>query len=125
MRKIEKMIGSFVDFDRDEKSNKIFFILTLIDMFEWATSWGVVIISDYDKPILAYKHFFNYCKKNNFNFDEIYNSVEYPSTKTVEGVERYFKENQKIFNSFIDAIKDYNDFTRNNLENEKFTLKGD
>ena len=122
MRKIEKMIGSFVDLDRDEKNN-IVFILTFNDMFEWATSWGVAIISDYDKPISAYKHFYNYCKKNNFNFDEIYNMVKYPDPKTVEGVERYFMENQKIFNSFIDAVKDYNDFTRNNLEDEKF-IKG-
>jgi hypothetical protein len=122
MRKIEKLIGSFVDLDRDEKSNNIVFILTYNDMFEWATSWGIGVVSNYDKPIKAYKHFYNYCKKNNFNFDELYNNVDYPDPKTTESVERYFKENQKIFNTFIDTVKDYNEFTRNNLESEKFII---
>ncbi len=121
MRKIEKLIGSFIDLDRDKKSNNIIFILTYNDMFEWATSWGIAIISDYDEPIKAYKHFYNYCK--NFNFDELYNNIEYPNPKTTESVEKYFKDNKLIFNNFIDAIKDYNDFTRNNLENEKFNLR--
>jgi hypothetical protein len=122
MGKIEKLIGSFVDLERDKKSNNIVFILTYNDMFEWATSWGIVIVSDYDKLIKAYKHFYTYCKNNNFNFDELYNNVDYPDPKTTEGVERYFKENRAIFNTFIDAVKDYNEFTKNNLESEKFTI---
>jgi hypothetical protein len=123
VRKIEKLIGSFIDLDRDEKSNNIIFILTYNDMFEWATSWGIAIISDFDKPIKAYKHFYNYCKNNNFDFNDIYNNVEYPNPKTTKSVEKYFKDNKLIFNIFIDAIKDYNEFTRNNLENEKFNLR--
>lgn len=116
---MERMIGSFVDLDRDENNN-IVFILTFNDMFEWATSWGITIVSEYDKLIKAYKHFYTYCKNNNFNFDEIYNMVEYPNIKTVEGVEKYFKDNKLIFNDFIDAVKNYNDYTKQNLESEKF-----
>jgi hypothetical protein len=123
MRKIEKLIGSFVYLDRDQQNNNIAFILIFNDMFGWATSWGIEIVSEYDKPIKAYKHFYTYCKNNNFNFDEIYNMVEYPNIKTVESVEKYFKDNKLIFNDFIDAIKHYNEFTRNNLENEKFNLR--
>ena len=123
MRKLEKFTGSFVDMEMDEELSKIVFILTYNDMFEWATSWGLLIVSDYDKPIAAYRDLYNYLKKNNFDFYEQFDKVEYPKEKTVEGVEKYFKENIKIYNVFVNKLKDYNDYTRLSFDDELINEK--
>ena len=123
MRKLGKLTGSFVDMEMDEELSKIVFILTYNDMFEWATSWGLLIVSDYNKPIAAYRHFYNYLKKNNFNFYDQFDKVEYPKEKTAKGIEKYFKENIKIYNLFINKLKDYNDYTRKTFNDELIANK--
>ena len=123
MRKLEKFTGSFVDMEMDEELSKIVFILTYNDMFAWATSWGLLIVSDYDKPIAAYRDLYNYLKKNNFDFYDQFDKVEYPKEKTVESVEKYFKENIKIYNVFVNKLKDYNDYTRLSFDDELINEK--
>lgn len=121
MNRVEKRLYGYVDLDRDE-NGKMVICLTYNDCFAWATSWGVGIFSDFDKPIKAYKHFLKYLIDNNIDYWDAFYNIEVPDRKTQENMTRYFKLNQSVFNQLINSLKDYNDFTRTNLENEKFNL---
>jgi hypothetical protein len=121
MTRLEKLLYGFISLDRDE-CNTIWICITFYDMFEWASSWNLLIKTDFDKPINAYKHFYNYCIINNINYYKTFDEITYPIPKIVDGLEKYFNENKKVYNDLIDSIKDYNEFTREYLQNEKFNL---
>jgi hypothetical protein len=122
MDRLEKLLYGFCYLDKDE-SNTIWICITFNDMFGWASSWNLAIRTNFDKPIKAYKDFYNYCLINNINYYKRFNQIPYPNPKTVEGVENYFNENKKVYNDFIDVITPYNEFTREYLQNEKFKLE--
>jgi hypothetical protein len=121
MIKLEKLLYGFVSLERT-KLNKVGIEITFNDMFDWATSWGLGIVTDYDKPIQAYRHFNKYLKDNNIDFYEKFDSVPYPKEKTEKNLMKYFIGNRIVYNELLDSLKDYNDFTRNSLEKEKISV---
>lgn len=120
MKKLEKKLYGLIGINKLEENGKITIDVFYDDMFEWATSWCLVVATDFEKPIKAYKHFFKYCTDNGVDFYDEFNSVQYPDENTQEKIEKYFYENRVIYNKLLDKLKLYNKYTEENFENEKF-----
>jgi hypothetical protein len=120
MNKIEKLIYGRIDLDKNY-DNKIIIFITFNDMFMWGTSWSIRIISDFDKPIKAYKHLYDYIINNKINFYDQFDENKISDRPHSESIlKEYFKQNQTIYNKLIDSLKNYNDYTQKHLLNQKF-----
>ena len=122
MNRVEKKLYGFVGLDKTD-DGKIALSFYYNDMFGWAISWAFGIVTDYEKPIQAYKHFYNYLVKNDIDFWDDFEKIKIPDDKTKENIDKYFTDNKIVYNNLIDTLKDYNDFTKQYLESEKFDLE--